>query len=112
MTQDDLDRILSAEDHLEPSRDFVMDVMAAVRRQAVEPPPLRFPWLRFAGGLAASGATATAGTLLLLRFGPAFKAMTPALARLAAVAPELGYAAAAALLSLGLVTLPRLLARS
>jgi hypothetical protein len=31
MTPDDLERILSSEDLLEPSSDFAMDVMAAVR---------------------------------------------------------------------------------
>jgi hypothetical protein len=43
MTPDDLDRILSSEDLLEPSSDFAMDVMDAVRQQAAEPSPLQFP---------------------------------------------------------------------
>jgi hypothetical protein len=112
MTQDELDRILAGEDPLEPSSAFAMDVMAAVRRLAEEPPPLRFPWLRFIAGLAALSVMAAAGAVLLLWFGPALKPMTAPLTQIAAVAPELGYAAAAVLLSLGLVTLPRLLARS
>jgi hypothetical protein len=66
MTPDDLDRILSSEDLLEPSSEFAMEVMAAVRRHAAEPSPLLFPWFRFAAGLAASGAMAVAGTVLLL----------------------------------------------
>jgi len=112
MTPDELDRVLSSEDELEPSSDLVTNVMAAVRSPDAEPPALGFPWLRFAAGVAASGVMALAGTVLLLRSGPALATVTAPLAPLAAVAPELGYAAAAVLLSLGLASLPRLLTRS
>jgi hypothetical protein len=111
MTPDDLDRILSTDDNLEPSSDFVMSVMAAVRLPDAEPPALTFPWLRFTAGLTASGVMAAAGTTLLLRSGTALTTVTAPLAQLAAVAPELGYAAAAVLLSLGLASVPRLLSR-
>jgi hypothetical protein len=111
MTPDDLDRILSSEDDLEPSSDFSTDVMATVRWPETEPRSLTFPWFRFAAGLAASGVMAAAGTVLLLRSGPALIAVTAPLAPLAAVAPEFGYATAAVLLSLGLASVPRLLAR-
>ncbi len=111
MTPDDLDRILSSEDVLEPSSDFAADVMAAVRRQAAEPSPLRFPWFRFVAGLAASGTMAGAGTVLLLRSAPVLTAMTAPLAALGAFTPELGYAAAAALVSVGLASIPRLVFR-
>jgi len=111
MTPDDLDRILSSEDDLAPSSGFARNVMAAVRRRDAAPPALRFPWLRFAAGVAASGVMAAAGTVLLLRSAPALAAMTAPLAPLATVAPELGWAAAAAILSLGLAFAPRLLAR-
>jgi hypothetical protein len=108
MTPDELDRILSSEDVPEPSRDFTVTVMAAVHRQAEEPSPLPFPWVRFLAGLAGSGVIAAAGTVLLLWSEPA---VTVPLARLATVMPELGYATAAVLVSLVLVTLPRLLVR-
>ena len=107
MTPDELDRVLSSEDELEPSSDLVTNIMAAVRSPDAEPPALGFPWLRFA-----SGVMALAGTVLLLRSGPALATVTAPLAPLAAVAPELGYAAAAVLLSFGLASLPRLLTRS
>ena len=111
MTPDDLDRMLSSEELLEPSSGFAMDVMAAVRRQAAEPAPVRFPWFRFVAGLAASLVTAAAGTMLLQLYAPALAAMTAPLAALGAVTPALGYATAAVLVSLGLATLPRLLFR-
>jgi hypothetical protein len=60
-------------------------------------------------GLVASGVMAAAGTALLLVSEPALEAMTVPLAPLAAVTPDLGYATAAVLVSLGLATLPRLL---
>jgi hypothetical protein len=110
MTPDDIDQILSSEDLLEPSSDFVMDVMAAVRRPA-EPPRLTFPWFRFVAGVAASVVMAAAGTVLLLRAGPALAPMTAPFAPLAATAPEFVYAMAAMLLSLGLAAVPRLLIR-
>jgi hypothetical protein len=101
MTPDDLDRILSAEDLIEPSSGFAMNVMDAVRAQAAEPPPRRFPWTRFATGLAGCGVMAMTGTILLSRFD----------ATLSGIAPELAYATAALLVSLGLLSLPRLLGR-
>ena len=111
MTPDDLERILSSENLLEPSSDFAMDVMAAVRRQASESTPLPFPWFRFVAGLAASVVMAAAGTVLLLLFTRALVVMTAPLAALGGFTPELGYATAAVLVSLGLASLPRLLFR-
>jgi hypothetical protein len=111
MTPDDLDRILSSEDSLEPSSGFAMNVMDSVRRQAAEPPRPRFPWFRFAAGLAACIALAASGTVLLVRSEPVLAAMAAPLAPLAAHAPELGYAAAAVLAGLGLAWLPRWLHR-
>jgi hypothetical protein len=109
MTPDELDGILSSEDLLEPSSQFAMEAMAAIRRQASQPPPLRFPWFRFVAGLAASGVTAVAGTVLLLRSTRALPAIAVPLAQLAGVSPEVGYATAAVLVSLGLASLPRCL---
>jgi hypothetical protein len=111
MTPDDIDQILSSEDLLEPSSDFVMDVMAAVRRPA-EPPRLTFPWFRFVAGVAASVVMAAAGTVLMLRAAPVLTLTAAPLAPLAAIAPEFGYAMAVMLLSLGLAAVPRLLIRA
>jgi len=78
--------------------------MAAIHDEAGTPAPARFPWLRFLAGLGASGVMAAAGTTLLLRCEPVLRSLAP-------VTPEIGYAAAAILMSLGLLSLPRLLAR-
>ena len=111
MTPEELDRVLSSEDLLEPSSDFTVDVMARVRLQAAEPSPLSFPWFRVVTGLAASCVMAAAGAILLLRSGPALTATVAPLAELAAVTPELGYATSAILVSLALASLPRMLFR-
>jgi hypothetical protein len=111
MTPDDLDRILSSEDVLEPSSNLAVDVMAAVCRPA-EPPARTFPWLRFAAGLAASVTMAAAGTVLLPRSAPVLAPVAARLAPLAAFAPDFGYAAAAMLVSLGVAAIPWLRARS
>jgi len=104
MTPDDLDRILSSEDPLEPSSGFARSVMAAIQDEAAAPAPARFPWLRFLAGLGSSGVMAASGTALLLRCEPLLRSLAPA-------TPEIGYATAAILVSLGLLSLPRLLAR-
>ncbi len=93
---DELERILSAPDDLEPRAGFLEAVLAATTEDAVAP-PLRFPWARFALGVAACLVTAVAGTALL----------TPVAESL----PELGYAALAVIGSLLLATLPRLYQR-
>jgi len=108
MTLDDLDRILSSDDALEPSSGFASNVMEAVRREGAESATPAFPWARLAIGLAASGGMAAAATVLVLRSQATLAA---AYAPLAAVAPELGYAAAALLVSLAFISLPRLFSR-
>lgn len=50
---DELDRMLAADDQLVPSRGFTARVMEAVDTAATEPPPLPFPWARFAIGVGA-----------------------------------------------------------
>jgi hypothetical protein len=109
MTPEDLDRILSSEDLLEPSKRFAMDLMTEVRRHVAESTPVPFPWFRFVAGLAASVVMAAAGTILLPLPAPALAGITAPLAALGMVTPELGYAAAAVLVSLGLASVPRLL---
>ena len=45
-----LDRILAAEEELEPSSGFVASVMDRVREEAVAPKPIPFPWKRVMPG--------------------------------------------------------------
>lgn len=51
MKKEELDRILSKEQEIVPSSGFVVSVMDAVRREAVAPPPIAFPWKRALPGL-------------------------------------------------------------
>ena len=93
---------------MEPSSGFASNVMDAVRREADATVTPGFPWVRFAIGLAASVGMAAAAAVFFLRF----QAMSVAVfGPLAAVAPELGYAAAALLAGLAFISLPRLLSR-
>lgn len=111
MTPDELDRILCSGDVIEPSSGLTKAVMDAVREQAAGPPPLPFPWVRFAAGLVACGVLAASGTVLALRVEPSIAAMAGSLASRVAAAPEAGYAVMAALLSIGIAWLPRLFVR-
>lgn len=60
MRDNDLERVLSAEEEIVPSSGFVSSVMDAVHREASAPPPIPFPWKWAMPGLAAC--------LLLLAF--------------------------------------------
>lgn len=62
-----IERILRADDHLEPSPGFSLRVMAAVRREAATPAPIPFPWRRFVAGIAVCGALIAAGAVTLAR---------------------------------------------
>lgn len=53
MNPDDIDHILTNEELITPSPDFLASVMRAVRRQAASLPPLKFPWLRALPGILA-----------------------------------------------------------
>jgi hypothetical protein len=108
MTPGDLDRILQSDDVLEPSSGFVAGVMDAVRREAQQPASVAFPWARFVLGLAASGLMAAAATALFANFSEAFAS---ALAPLATVTPEIGYAVAALVVTFVFIFLPRVLSR-
>jgi hypothetical protein len=105
---DELDRILSSDDSLEPSSGFAGAVMGAVRRHAAEPPPIPFPWPRFTIGLVACATMAAAGAALVPRIEPmALDLVAP----LASVGSELGYAGLAVIVSVGLARLPGVFAR-
>jgi len=64
---DDLDRMLSGDDAVTPSSGFAARVMEAVQQAADEPPPLRFPWWRFAVGVLACIVWAAAAISLVAR---------------------------------------------
>jgi hypothetical protein len=88
---DEIERILSSDEHLTPPPDFTARVLDSVHRAAAEPPPLRFPYGRFGLGVAACGLVAHAATSIVIQTG-----FQNALAdRLAPVGPDIGYAAAA-----------------
>jgi hypothetical protein len=103
MTPDDLERILGTDEPVQPSSTFAINVMAAVHRDAAELPRPRFPWLRFGIGVTGSTVTAAAATVVLN------DAAVGVLAPVAGIAPELSCAAAALLVGLGLIAIPRVL---
>ena len=103
---DDLDRILLSEEPLTPSSGFAAAVMESVREVAAEPPPLAFPWARFAAGAIACAIGAAASVVVIA--GVDWAALGDTFAPLQAAGPDLGYAAAAVAASLAVVRLPRL----
>ena len=46
MKNDELDRVLSKKEDIQPSSGFAASVMEAVRSEASAPPPIPFPWKR------------------------------------------------------------------
>src|SRR5438552_3276284 len=54
MRDDEFDQILSGEQQIVPSSGFVAVVMDDVRRTAVTPPPIAFPWKRALPGFIAT----------------------------------------------------------
>jgi hypothetical protein len=109
MTPDELDRILSSEDSLQPSSGFVMSVMEAIHREAEVPQPLHFPWVRFVVGLSACVIVALSGTILLLRLDWVPDAFAR-WASLSAIAPGIGYATTSIVVGYAIASIPRLLA--
>jgi hypothetical protein len=62
---DDIDRLMTEDDTIVPSSGFAGAVMDAVQAAVEDPPPLRFPWGRFALGVAACLLWAAAGLSVL-----------------------------------------------
>jgi hypothetical protein len=60
--EDEMNRILSRDDEIQPSSGFAGSVMEAVRREAAAPAPIPFPWNRALPG-AVVGALALAWVL-------------------------------------------------
>jgi hypothetical protein len=98
LDMDDLDRILRSEEPLEASSGFAAAVMDRVHAVSTEPPPLPFPWTRFAAGAIACGVWAAAGAVLYATIDLSTLSLaSDAAASLRTAAPELGYVAAAIL---------------
>jgi hypothetical protein len=108
MTPEELDQILYSEESVAASSGFTRSVMDAVRRQASEPPPLLFPWLRFVAGVMACAVMALAGVVLLSRAARVLPAIP---AQVLVNQPVLCFAMGVLLVSFGLAALPRLLHR-
>jgi|GEM_PF-1762471 len=93
----EIERILRAEEIMEPSPGFSLRVMESVRREAAVPAPIEFPWQRLLAGIAAwcaliaAGAAALSSSAVELRL-PALRWDDPALT---AAASGLGWTMAA-----------------
>lgn len=61
----DIERVLRAEEPMEPSPGFSWRVMESVRREAAVPAPIAFPWQRLLAGIAAWCALIAAGAAAL-----------------------------------------------
>jgi hypothetical protein len=104
----ELDRILSSEEPLTPSSGFAAAVMERVHEAAIEPPPLPFPWTRFAAGVIACGVCAASGAALIVNTDWSALSATLGITELLRTdAPELRYAAAALLASFAVLRLHR-----
>lgn len=104
---DEIDRLLSSEERLEPSSGFAAAAMAAVREAATEPPPLPFPWGRLVSGLVVCCGLTLSGAALAMSADLSAATLPVPLPQLATVAPELGLAGATILASFGLLRLLR-----
>jgi hypothetical protein len=103
MMPDELDEILRSDKTIEPSPGFVSAVLRATYRESTELPPLRFPWSRFGIGVAACA--------LMTRVEVSAPRVLIPLASLNPVLPQLAYATAILLITLVLLSLPRLTGR-
>ena len=108
---DDIDRLLGADDGITPSSGFLRAVMAAVEREAAAPRPLAFPWLRALPGFAATLAALFAATwnaIGVFRDPAAAAEFAEQLRRLALLADAAGlqWIALAAAITVGAAMLP------
>lgn len=96
MTPEELDRILARDTAgVRASPHFAATVMASVRREAEAPPPIPFPWLRAAPGVAAVIVVLALATVAVLTTpGAETTAVPETVARAAAVTTRLGGALA------------------
>jgi hypothetical protein len=92
------------------SSGFAAAVMEAVREVAGEPPPLPFPWRRFAAGLFGCSISAASGIAAAARID--WSILSGPVAQLRAVTPELACAAVVVVLSLGFVRVQQTFSRA
>ena len=71
MRDDELDRILGAEQDVLPSPHFHASVMRAVRHEAAAPQPIPFPWTRAWPALAAAVLVVAVSPVVLTESGAA-----------------------------------------
>jgi hypothetical protein len=102
--QDDIDQLLLADDAVVPSPGFAAGVMSTIGAAADEP-PLPFPWLHYAAGVLICVGWTACGIWLIESSD--WSALDDAVAKLAPVGTELGYAAAAACGSIALLGMQR-----
>jgi len=75
MRDEEIDRILGAEEDILPSSGFHASVMEAVHREATTPPPIPFPWKRAWPACAAAALALVGSPVLLVQsggIGPSF----------------------------------------
>jgi len=82
MRDEEIDRILGAEEDVVPSSGFHASVMEAIHREATAPPPIPFPWRRAWPAFAAAAVAIALSFVLVFQSGaaapPVFDALLPA----------------------------------
>ncbi len=111
MMPDELDEILRSDKTIEPSPGFVSAVLRATYRASTELPSLRFPWSRFGIGVAACALMTGSAGALWSRVEVSAPRVLIHLASLNSVLPQVAYATAILLITLVLLSLPRLTGR-
>ena len=69
MIMDELDRILGSEQPLQPSSGLADSIMEAVRQEARQPEPIRFPWGWFIPAIIAAVTILVAGLMVAVQHG-------------------------------------------
>lgn len=102
MKPDDLDPWLVDDDVIVPSSGFTASVMEAVEREASMPPAIPFPWTRALPGLASLvvALLATAGSAALFGVWPSDEAVRPMVDQVTSMSGQIGWIAAAVMLTL------------
>ena len=111
MELEDIDRILSESDTLEPSSGLALRITDVIHRQAAEPAQPRFPWLRFSLGLAACVLMALFGMNIVMRCATVLSTLKETFTPVVELAPNLAWAFAAVLGGLGVSFFLRYLPR-
>jgi hypothetical protein len=102
MKPDELDSWLVDDDAIVPSSGFTASVMEAVEREASMPPAIPFPWKRALPGLAslAVALLAAVGGATLFGVWPSDNVVRPMVDQATSMGGEIGWIAAAVMLTL------------